>query len=121
MCLGRASSPPFSQETSMLDRPRKLTQYQTYIDGQWCDAASGKTFETFDPYSGEVWARIPECEAREVDRACEAAYRAFDAGPWPAMTQTARGKLLRRIAALIETHAEHLARVEVRDNGKLIS
>jgi aldehyde dehydrogenase (NAD+) len=105
----------------MLDRPTKLTQYQTYIDGKWCQAASGKTFETFDPYTGEAWAMIPECDARDVDRACEAAHRAFNTGAWPAMTQTARGKLLRRIAALIETHAEHLARVEVRDNGKLIS
>jgi (Z)-2-((N-methylformamido)methylene)-5-hydroxybutyrolactone dehydrogenase len=105
----------------MLDRPTRLQQYQTYIDGKWCHAASGKSFETFDPYTGEAWATIPECDARDVDRACEAAYRAFDTGAWPAMTQTARGKLLRRIAALIEKNAEHLAQVEVRDNGKLIS
>jgi aldehyde dehydrogenase (NAD+) len=105
----------------MQDRPAALRQYQTYIDGAWCDAASGKAFQTFDPYSGEPWALIPECDARDVDRACEAAYRAWDQGAWPAMTQTARGKLLRRIAGLIETHAEHLARIEVRDNGKLIS
>jgi (Z)-2-((N-methylformamido)methylene)-5-hydroxybutyrolactone dehydrogenase len=105
----------------MLDRPTALKDYQTYIDGTWCNAASGKKFQTFDPYTGEPWALIPECDARDVDRACEAAYRAFDTGPWPAMTQTARGKLLRRIAGLIEKHAEHLAEVEVRDNGKLIS
>ena len=105
----------------MLDRPTTLKKYRTYIDGTWCDAASGKTFETFDPYRGEPWALIPECDTRDVDRACEAAYRAFDAGAWPQMTQTARGKLLRRIARLIETHAAHLAEVEVRDNGKLIS
>jgi acyl-CoA reductase-like NAD-dependent aldehyde dehydrogenase len=112
---------PIVKEVAMQDRPAALRQYQTYIDGAWSDAASGKTFQTFDPYSGEPWALIPECDARDVDRACEAAYRAFDQGAWPAMTQTARGKLLRRIAGLIETHAEHLARIEVRDNGKLIS
>jgi acyl-CoA reductase-like NAD-dependent aldehyde dehydrogenase len=105
----------------MQDRPTKLRDYQTYIDGKWCDAVSGKKFQTFDPYTGEPWALIPECDAKDVDRACEAAWRAFDKGPWPAMTQTARGKLLRRIAGLIETHAEHLAQIEVRDNGKLIS
>jgi aldehyde dehydrogenase (NAD+) len=105
----------------MLDRPTTLKDYQTYIDGTWCNAASGKKFQTFDPYTGEPWALIPECDARDVDRACEAAYRAFDAGPWPGMTQTARGKLLRRIAGLIEKHADHLAEIEVRDNGKLIS
>ncbi|HWE18311.1 MAG TPA: aldehyde dehydrogenase [Hyphomicrobiaceae bacterium] len=105
----------------MLDRPSKLQEYQTYIDGKWCNASSGKRFETYDPYTGEPWALIPECDAADVDRAVEAAYRAFESGPWPAMTQTARGKVLRRIAGLIEKHAEHLAEIEVRDNGKLIS
>jgi (Z)-2-((N-methylformamido)methylene)-5-hydroxybutyrolactone dehydrogenase len=105
----------------MQDRPTKLKEYQTYIDGKWCDASSGKKFQTFDPYTGEPWALIPECDAKDADRACEAAWRAFDKGPWPAMTQTARGKVLRRIAGLIEKHAEHLAQIEVRDNGKLMS
>ena len=105
----------------MQDRPTKLAEYQTYIDGKWCEATSGKKFQTHDPYTGEPWALIPECDAKDVDRACEAAWRAFDKGPWPAMTQTARGKVLRRIAGLIEKHAEHLAQIEVRDNGKLMS
>ena len=105
----------------MQDRPSKLKEYQTYIDGKWCSAASGKTFKTFNPFSGEPWALIPECDGKDVDRACEAAWRAFDAGPWPALSQTARGKMLRRIGALIEQHAEHLAQIEVRDNGKLMS
>jgi len=105
----------------MQDRPAKLKEYQTYIDGKWCEAASGKKFQTYDPYTGEPWALIPECDAKDVDRACEAAWRAFDKGVWPAMTQTARGKVLRRIAGLIEKHAEHLAQIEVRDNGKLMS
>jgi acyl-CoA reductase-like NAD-dependent aldehyde dehydrogenase len=105
----------------MQDRPTKLKEYQTYIDGKWCEAASGKKFQTYDPYTGEPWALIPECDAKDVERACEAAWRAFDNGPWPAMTQTARGKMLRRIAGLIEKHAEHLAQIEVRDNGKLMS
>jgi (Z)-2-((N-methylformamido)methylene)-5-hydroxybutyrolactone dehydrogenase len=105
----------------MLDRPTKLSEYQTYIDGQWCSAASGKTFQTYDPYTGEPWALIPECDAADVNRAVEAASRAFETGPWPAMTQTARGKIMRRIAALIEQHGERLAGIEVRDNGKLIS
>ena len=64
---------------------------------------------------------IPECEKADVDIAVEAAARAFDTGPWSLLTQTARGKALRRIAALIEKRAEHLAQVEVRDNGKLMS
>jgi len=69
----------------MLDRPSKVRAYQTFIDGAWCDAASGKAFESFDPYTGEAWATIPECDKADVDRACEAAARAFETGPWPAM------------------------------------
>jgi (Z)-2-((N-methylformamido)methylene)-5-hydroxybutyrolactone dehydrogenase len=105
----------------MLDRTTTLQNYQTYIDGVWTDAASGKTFETLDPYTGQPWALIPECDNTDVDLAVEAAHRAFHAGPWPKMTPTARGKIMRRIAQLIEQHAEHLAEIEVRDNGKLIS
>jgi acyl-CoA reductase-like NAD-dependent aldehyde dehydrogenase len=105
----------------MQDTPATLKSYKTYIDGKWVDAASGKTFPTSNPYTGEPWALIPECDAADVDMAVEAASRAFETGPWPSMTQTARGKILRRIAQLIETHAGHLAQIEVRDNGKLIS
>jgi aldehyde dehydrogenase (NAD+) len=100
---------------------KQLAQYQTYIDGAWCDATTGRSFETADPYTGEPWATIPECDAKDVERACAAAHRAFTSGPWPEMTQTARGRLLRKVAGLIEQHAEYLARIEVRDNGKLIS
>ena len=106
----------------MLDRTTtELKRYQTYINGRWVGAASGKTFQTFDPYTGEPWALIPECEKADVDIAVEAAAVAFETGPWSVLTQTARGKALRRIAALIEKHAAYLAEIEVRDNGKLIS
>jgi acyl-CoA reductase-like NAD-dependent aldehyde dehydrogenase len=105
----------------MLDRTAELKRYRTYIDGKWVDAASGKTFETFDPYTGDPWALIPECEKADVDIAVEAASQAFESGPWSLLTQTARGKALRRIAGLIEKHAEQLAQIEVRDNGKLMS
>lgn len=99
----------------------QLPEYKTYIDGKWVSAASGKTFETSDPYTGEPWARIPECDKADVDLAVEAAARAFESGPWPQLGATARGKVLRRIAGLIEKHADHLGRIETRDNGKLIS
>jgi len=105
----------------MPDGARNLQKYETYIDGKWTAARSGKTFETYNPYTGEAWALIPDCAKEEVDLAVEAAARAFESGPWSKMTATARGKALRRIAGLIERHAEHLAQIEVRDNGKLIS
>lgn len=105
----------------MQDVARTLQRYETWIGGQWTASRSGKMFETSDPYTGEPWALIPECDASDVERAVDAASKAFDSGPWPAMTQSARGRLLRRIGQLVEQHAEHLARIEVRDNGKLIS
>ena len=105
----------------MLDRTTALQTYQTFIDGRWTDAVSGKTFQTSDPYTGAPWALIPECDKADVDRAVDAAHRAFESGAWPKMTPTARGKIMRRIAELIEQHAEYLGEVEVRDNGKLIS
>ena len=105
----------------MLDRTTTLQKYQTFIDGRWTDAVSGKTFQSSDPYTGAPWAEIPECDKADVDKAVDAAYRAFESGAWPKMTPTARAKIMRRIAELIEQHAEHLGEVEVRDNGKLIS
>ena len=105
----------------MPDKHPELQQFETFIDGKWVSAQSGKTFESIDPYTGEAWAAIPECGPEDAALAVEAASCAFKSGPWPALTATARGKALRRIAGLIEKHAEHLARIEVRDNGKLIS
>src|SRR5208337_3171315 len=106
---------------AMQETAPKLKEFQTYIDGKWAGAQSGKTFETFNPYTGEPWALIPECGPEDAALAVEAAARAFETGPWPSLTATARGKALRRIAGLIEKHAGHLAEIEVRDNGKLIS
>ena len=105
----------------MSDAGKSLKRFQTYIGGQWADAASGKTFQTSDPYTGEPWALIPECDKADVDRAVEAASQAFESGPWSQLSPTARGKVMRRIGGLIEKHAEYLGQIEVRDNGKLIS
>lgn len=98
-----------------------LQKYQIYIDGQWCDSSSGKWFESQNPYLGKPWAAIPACTAEDVDRAVEAASRAFESGPWPEMSATARGRLMRKLAALIEENATSLAQTEVRDNGKLMA
>jgi acyl-CoA reductase-like NAD-dependent aldehyde dehydrogenase len=95
-------------------------KYQAFIGGAWIDAANGATFESEDPFSGDVWALVPRCGKGEADRAVEAAHRAFVSGPWPALTPTARGQLLHKLGALITENAEHLAEIEVRDNGKLM-
>jgi len=98
-----------------------LKKYKIYIDGKWSDASSGTWFESQDPYLGKPWAAIPACTQTDVDRAVEAAARAFDNGQWADMTATARGRIMRKLAALIEENAPALAATEVRDNGKLLS
>lgn len=98
-----------------------LQKFQTYIGGKWCDAESGEFFETDDPYTGEAWALIPKCGKADVDKAVEAAYAAWDSGPWANTTATERGRMMRKLGDLIAEHAEELAKTEVRDNGKLIS
>src|SRR5947208_2052054 len=90
-----------------------------HVNGQWCEAAAGGWFDTKNPFTGEVWARIPRAQAEDVDRAVRAAHAAFIQGPWAEMHASDRGLLLYRLADLIAQHAEELASLEVRDNGKL--
>ncbi len=97
------------------------TRYQLFIDGQWCDPTDGAWFDSVEPFSGEVWAQIPRGGAADAERAVQAAHAAFTRGAWPALSATQRGALLRKLAALIEENADHLGRVEQRDNGKLIT
>ena len=97
-----------------------LPKYQLYIDGDWCDAEGGKTFESIDPATGEAWALMPEASEADVNRAVAAAQRALQEGPWPAMTATQRGKLLRKLGDLMAEHAAHLGEIETRDTGKII-
>jgi phenylacetaldehyde dehydrogenase len=91
---------------------------QLFINGQWCDAASGKTFETPNPATGETLALVAEGGAEDIDRAVRAARRAFDEGPWSRMTPSERGRIIWRIGDLILEHADELAQLESLDNGK---
>jgi phenylacetaldehyde dehydrogenase len=91
---------------------------QLFINGQWADAASGKTFETPNPATGETLARIAEGEAEDIDRAVRAARRAFEEGPWSRMTASERGRIIWRIGDLILAHTDELAQLESLDNGK---
>lgn len=95
-----------------------MNRYQLFIDNAWADPQGGRWFETHDPFSGEAWAMIPQADAADVDRAVRAAARALE-GPWSQISATERGQLLHRLGTLIERHADHLAGVESRDNGKL--
>jgi len=93
--------------------------YQLYIDGAWTGGASGQTMESENPATGEPWASFDCAAAEDVDRAVRAARRALDDPMWRDLTQTQRGKLLYRLADLIEENAETLGRVETMDSGKL--
>ncbi|SRR5579883_2157037 len=88
------------------------------IDGRWVDAASGKTFATNNPATGEVLTIVAEGDTEDVNRAVAAARRAFETGPWARTTAAERSSLLWRIADLIEQHADTLAQLETLDNGK---
>lgn len=96
-----------------------LQRYRMFIDGQWVDAADGRTFTSLNPATGEDWAEIPEATAADVDRAVTAAQRAFSGSEWSRATPTARGKYLRRLADLLERKSEELGRIETIDTGKM--
>jgi aldehyde dehydrogenase (NAD+) len=90
------------------------------IDGERVDSESGENFDSVNPYTGKVWAVVPEASAEDVDAAVQAARRAFDEGPWGRMTGADRARLMRRLAELIDRDALELATVESTDNGKII-
>jgi acyl-CoA reductase-like NAD-dependent aldehyde dehydrogenase len=91
------------------------------IGGRWEEAASGKSFSTHNPATGEELTVVAEGDAVDVDRAVRAARRAFEAGPWPSMTALERSRLIWRLADLIEERAELFAELETLDNGKPIT
>ncbi len=87
------------------------------INGKWVEAASGKTFPTYDPATGEVLAQIAEGDKADIDAAVKAARAAFE-GAWRKMTASQRGKLIWKLGDLIEEHLEEFAELESLDNGK---
>ncbi|HTM54105.1 MAG TPA: aldehyde dehydrogenase family protein [Pirellulales bacterium] len=101
-------------------RGPQIHQTQCFIGGQWVPAASGKTFETVNPATEEVIASVAEGDAEDIDRAVAAAREAFDHGPWRKLDARERGRLMHRLADLIEEEADELAMLETLDNGKPI-
>src|SRR5215471_13041731 len=94
------------------------TPRELFINGQWAPAASGKTFETPDPATGDTLAHVAEGDAEDIDRAVRAARQAFDEGPWGRMTPSERGRIIWRIGDLILEHTDEFAQIESLDNGK---
>ena len=96
----------------------KLKQYKMFIDGEWVDSDTKKTFETLNPENNKPWAVVPEASANDVDRAVKAAQKAFE-GEWPKLLPRERGKYLRAIADKLRKNAELLGEIETIDTGKL--
>lgn len=91
-----------------------------FIDGQFVESTSQKTFETYNPATGEVLATVYEGGPEDVDRAVKAARKAFDEGPWSKMGTAERSRLMYKLADLMEQNSEELAQLETLDNGKPI-
>ncbi len=97
----------------------EIRDYRMLIDGEWLAAADGASFDSINPSTGEVWARVPEATAADVERAVAAADRACHDGPWARMSATERGHCLRRLGDLLAEESEALGRIECIDTGKL--
>ena len=105
-----------STVTAAANETRK---YQLFIDGQWVDAASGKTFTTLNPATGEVLAEVAEADKADVDKAVAAARKALD-GKWGKISARDRGRMIYKLAQIIQDNAQELAALEAQDNGKPI-
>src|SRR2546422_10218955 len=99
-------------------KPPKVKDRPLFIGGKWLDSVSGKTFPTVNPATGETICQVAEGDKADVDLAVKAARKAFDQGPWSKMNASERGRLLNKLADLIEQNQEELAALETLDNGK---
>lgn len=91
-----------------------------YINGEFVESVSGKTFDTPNPATGETLATVYEADKEDIDRAVRAARAAFDSGPWSKISAAERSRLLYKLADLLEENKEELAQLETLDNGKPI-
>src|SRR5215475_11983122 len=91
------------------------------ISGKWVSAASGKSFPTYNPATGEVLAHVAEGDKEDIDRAVAAARAAFDKGPWRTFTSSERGRVVWKLADLLEKHAEEFAQLECLNQGKPVT
>src|SRR5437660_2622197 len=112
--MGIAVSPHIHpQVAEFIDKPRKML-----INGQWVNAASGKMFPSYNPATGEVLAQVAEGDRADIDLAVRAARKAFDHGAWRRLTASERGRLIWKLADLLEKNIEEFAYLESLDNGK---
>ena len=102
--------------TAFLNKPKRML-----VGGEWLDSVSGKTFETYNPATGETLVRVAEGDRADIDRAVKAARKAFESGPWPNLSPSDRGRLIWKLGDLLEQHLDEFAELESLDNGKPVS
>jgi aldehyde dehydrogenase (NAD+) len=107
-----------TEKASTVKPPKVKPQQPLFIGGKWQDSVSGKTFPTINPSTGEAICQVAEGDKADVDLAVKAARKAFEDGPWSKMNASERGRLLNRLADLMEENREELAALESLDNGK---
>ena len=107
--------------TPRKESPVAISATRLLINNRWIPSESGKTFATINPATGEEICEIAEADAADVEKAVKAARAAFDRGPWRKMQASDRGRMMHRLADLIEKHGDELAALESLDNGKPVS
>jgi len=112
------ATPTQTKARSSAVKPPQVKDQPLFIGGKWLDSVSGKTFPTLNPATGETICQVAEGDKADVDLAVKAARKAFEEGPWPKASAAERGRLLNKLADLIEKNKEELAALESLDNGK---
>jgi len=113
MATASVAVKPTENVTGYVTKTRKML-----INGKWVDAASGKTFKTYNPATGEVLSNVAEGDREDINRAVQAARAAFETGPWSKISPSERGRMIWRLGDLLEKHLEEFAQLESLDNGK---
>ncbi len=102
-----------------MNAPGNLKTYQLFIDGRWVTPEAGETFPTYNPFTQQPWALVSQAGAADVAAAVAAARTCFET-TWRHVSGLERGRLLLRLADLLEENADRFGRMESTDNGKVI-
>ena len=105
----------------MTKKDVKIKPGKLFINGRWVDSVSGKTFDTLNPATEKVITSVAEGDSADIDLAVAAAREAFENGPWKKTDARDRGRILLKIAGLIERNKDELALLDTLDNGKPIN
>jgi len=109
------------QATKKRPAAAAVRQTKLFINNEFADPIDGKSFDTYNPATGEVIAKVAAAGPKDVDKAVKCARRALETGPWSKMDAADRGKLLFKLADLVDAHADELASLEALNCGKTIT